>query len=81
MMNPRFDNIDYEFRPESYWKTLDGLNALLTNVKGTRRREMIRDFWKAGAIDQLEKDLLVDCLSEEQSSRLGKIHPSFMGGV
>src|SRR5207245_204761 len=30
--------------------------------------------------DQLEKDLLVDCLNEEARSRLGKIHPSFMGG-
>jgi hypothetical protein len=41
---------------------------------------MIRDYWKAGAIGELEKDLLLDCLSEEQRKALGRIHPSFMGG-
>jgi hypothetical protein len=56
------------------------LGAILVNVKGRRRREMIRVFWKAGAVDQLEKDLLLDCVSEEQRTGLGKVHPSFMGG-
>ena len=41
---------------------------------------MIRDFWQAGAIDELDQGLLVDCLSNEDRSGLGKIHPSFMGG-
>jgi hypothetical protein len=41
---------------------------------------MILDYWEAGAFGDLEKDLLHDCLSEEQRSRLGKIHPTFMGG-
>jgi hypothetical protein len=80
MINKRFDNIDYDFRPQSYWQISDPLGAILVNVKGKRRRKMIRDFWEAGAIGELERDLLVDCLSEEQRDRLGKIHPSFMGG-
>jgi hypothetical protein len=80
MMNKRFDNIDYDFRPQSYWEVSDPLGAILVNVKGRRRREMILDFWEAGAIDQLEKDLLLDSLDEKQRNGLAKIHPSFMGG-
>jgi hypothetical protein len=80
MMSKRFDKIDYDFWPKSYWEVPDPLQAILVNVKGRRRRQMIRDFWEAGAIEQLEKDLLLDCLSEEQRSCLGRIHPTFMGG-
>jgi hypothetical protein len=80
MMNKRFDKIDYDFRPESYWDVSDPLRAILVNVKGTQRRPMIRDYWDAGAIDKLEKSLLLDCLTEEDRANLGKIHPSFMGG-
>jgi hypothetical protein len=29
---------------------------------------MIRDYWEAGAFGHLEKDVLLDCLSEEQRS-------------
>jgi hypothetical protein len=77
----RFENIDYEFRPKSYWDPLDDpLLAILKNVKGMRRRQMIREYWEAGAIEELEKHLLRDGLSEEDRTGLGKIHPSFMGG-
>jgi hypothetical protein len=80
MMNKCFDNIDYSFRPQSYWDVSDPLQAILVNVKGTRRRQMIRDYWEAGAIAELEKGLLRDNLTEEDRVGLGKIHPSFMGG-
>ena len=76
----RFENIDYDFRPQSYWEAVDPLQAILVNVKGTRRRQMIRDYWEAGAIAELEKGLLRDNLREEDRIGLGKIHPSFMGG-
>jgi hypothetical protein len=39
-----FEGIDYAFRPESYWDVADPLGAILVNVKGTRRRQMIRDY-------------------------------------
>ena len=80
MMSTRFDNIDYDFRPESYWRLSDPLGAILVNVKGMRRRQIIRDYWEAGAIGELEEGLLPDRLSEEDRTGLGKIHPSFMGG-
>ena len=75
-----FEGIDYAFRPESYWDVADPLGTILVNVKGTRRRQMIRDYWEAGAIADLEKGLLRDNLTEEDLVGLGKIHPSFMGG-
>ena len=77
----QFKNIDYEIRSKSYWDALDDpLLAILKNVKGTRRRQMIRDYWQDGTIGELEQGLLRDCLSEEDRAGLGKIHPSFMGG-
>ena len=54
MMNKRFDNIDYDFRPESYWDISDPLEAILKNVKGTNRRQMIRDYWEAGRLPSLK---------------------------
>ena len=80
MMTKRFQNIDYEFRPESYSEVSNPLQAILMNVKGRRRREMIRDFWEVGSVDQLENPLLDDCLSGEVRRRLEMIHPTFMGG-
>ena len=49
----RFRNIDYRVRPESYWKVSNPLDAILVNVQGTLRRQMIRDYWEAGRIEEL----------------------------
>ena len=76
-----YAGIDYEFRPESYWATpSDPLVAILRNVKGRNRREMIRDYHAAGKLDQLSDELLSDSVSDEVRTSLGKIHPTFMGG-
>ena len=53
---------------------------VLRNVKGTIRREMIRDFYEQGRLDQLVPVLAADELSDEDREGLGAIHPSFMGG-
>ena len=76
----RYPNIDYGFRPESYWSDKDPLCAILRNVKGEKRRQMIIDYWDAGRLDELEADLLAEEVDEGIRDRLGKIHPSFMGG-
>ena len=76
----RYANIDYGFRPENYWSDEDPLCAILRNVKGEKRRQMIIDYWNAGKLDELEADLLADEVDEGTRDRLGKIHPSFMGG-
>ena len=67
-------------RPKRYWEHNDPLAEILANVSGKARREMIRDFWNAGAIDQIEDTLLKDDLNLEARESLGRIHPFFMGG-
>ena len=76
-----YDGID-EFRPESFWTAAsDPLDAILRNVKGGNRREMIRDYYAAGKLDELSDELLRDSLSDEARISLGEIHPTFMGGT
>jgi hypothetical protein len=68
------------FRPKSYWEHSDPLQAILSGISGTARRQMITDFWNAGKFDQLESGLLEDELDEGTRQRLGAFHPFFMGG-
>ena len=43
--------MNYDFRPDSYWSDeSDPLSAILKDVKGTQRREMIKDFWNQGSL-------------------------------
>lgn len=76
-----YAGIDYNFRPESYWAAArNPLEAALRNVKGRNRREMIRDYHEAGALEQLHENLLADTLDDRKRESLGAIHPTFMGG-
>ena len=50
------------------------------NVKGTDRRKMIRDYWNAGKLEELDEQHLLGSLDNEQRRNLGRLHPSFMGG-
>ncbi|HYZ74052.1 MAG TPA: hypothetical protein VE641_13295 [Chthoniobacterales bacterium] len=73
----RHPDIDYEFRPSSYWDPAnDVLQTVLRNVKGTRRREMITDFFHRGRPDELVSELTADELSNDARDILGKIHPT-----
>jgi hypothetical protein len=77
----RHPDIAYSFRHLSYWEIPGSpLELVLRNVKGKKRREMIRDFYEQGRLDQLVPVLAADELSDEDRERLGAIHPSFMGG-
>ncbi|MEN9595414.1 MAG: hypothetical protein RLY23_1897, partial [Actinomycetota bacterium] len=72
--------IRYAFRPQSYWEDADPLSAILRNVTGENRRRMITDYWNAGRLEELDSALLRDEPDDESRMRLGRIHPSFMGG-
>ena len=76
----KYRGIRYGFRPASYWSETDPLSAILRNVTGENRRRMIIDFWNAGSIEELDPALLSDEAPAGTVSRLGRIHPSFMGG-
>lgn len=75
-----YPGIDYAYRPESYSVLPDPLSQILSHVKGSNRRRMIRDYWNAGALDKLDDKLLKDTLTGDEIARLGRIHPSFQGG-
>ena len=77
----KYASIRYGFRPQSYWEDADPLSAILRNVTGENRRRMITDYWNAGRLEELDGALLRDEPDEESKLRLGRIHPSFMGGV
>jgi hypothetical protein len=56
-----YAGIDYGFRPESFWAPpSDPLETVLRNVKGRRRREMIRDYYAGGKLEELFDELLKD---------------------
>ena len=81
LQNKRFEFVNYEFRPDSYWNDeSDPLTTILKDVKGTQRREMIKNFWDQGNFDLLDDTLLKDELDDNERESLGAVHPSFMGG-
>ena len=80
---PEVDGVDLDFRPDSYWAPTDALGALLQNVKGQNRREMIGQVATGQSVispGTLGDELLQDSLAEQERASLGSIHPSFMGG-
>lgn len=77
----RYAGIAYDFRPKSFWPAAsDPLTAIIRNVEGQNRRQMIRDYYAAGKVVELGDELLKDSLDDESRKRLGRIHPTFMGG-
>ena len=68
---------DLNFRPSTYWETPD---ALLANIKGERRRRVIKELLDAGKVDELERWILAESLTEEERVALGRLHPALMGG-
>ena len=76
----RYPNINYAFRPESYWRETDPLGLILRNVKGENRRQIIRQYLAEGRLDELEPNILKDEVDDRTRLALGAIHPSFLGG-
>ena len=76
----QYPGIDYDFRPTSYWDDKNALAAILRDVKGTLRRQMIIDYWNAGQYEKLENELTQATISARLQYVLGRIHPTWMGG-
>lgn len=53
------------FRPKSYWAETDPLSAILRNVTGENRRQMITDYWASGRIDELDISILQDEIDDD----------------
>src|ERR1700730_2402409 len=75
----RHSDIDYEFRPSSYWEPpADLVAAVLRNVKGPERRAMIRSLLSRGRPAEVLPELSYAELSREVRKRLCGIYPSFI---
>lgn len=81
---------ELECRPD-YWNPTDPLAAILVNVKGQRRREMIADIvtgeaakyaTAAGMPPEVMSEVSPGLLQDEldDPGQLGFIHPTFLGG-
>ncbi|MEO7137434.1 MAG: hypothetical protein ABI037_06940 [Gemmatimonadales bacterium] len=76
-------SIDLQFRPGNYWDASDPLTAILANIKGENRRQMVRDFITGQApawLGEIDPDLLDDTLEVGVRNQLITLHPSWMGG-
>lgn len=75
--------IDLDFRPRSHWDHADPASAILQNIKGRRRREMVREVIEGNAapgLGGIEPELLEDEIDDDARAFLGRLHPLWMGG-
>jgi hypothetical protein len=72
--------IDLSYRPETYWPTDSLRQAVLGNIKGEVRRQILLKALKSGDADFPPEGLLKPTLEPGLRDLLGKIHPMFMGG-
>lgn len=75
-----YPEIDYSYRPASYWEDETPAQAILKNIKGDFRREEIRKALAQGSLEEIPQEVLRDTLSDKLRKATGRIHPSFMGG-
>lgn len=76
----RYPDIDYSFRPTSYWDEETPAQAILKNIKGDFRREEIRKALAQGKLEEIPQEILRDTISDKLRKATGRIHPGFMGG-
>jgi hypothetical protein len=68
------------YRPRDYFGRFDLQTTLLTQVKGTVRRQALREAIEAGQMAEVPEAIKSAALSEGVRQYVGSLHPSFMGG-
>lgn len=79
-MSVRKPDIDYAFRPASYFWPITRETHLIAAIKGERRRNVVRDAYANNTADRLSGHYTVPVLAEQDRRALGAVHPSYMGG-
>jgi hypothetical protein len=86
---PNRDDYPMEFRPASYWDHADPVAAIVQNVKGDLRRELIRDILTAGGekrahyeaiLGDLDDELYAPTSSDSFRARMALVNPHWLGG-
>lgn len=68
------------YRPRDYFGRYDLEAELMTRVKGTLRRKLLREAMESGNIDQVPPAARESALDEANRRMIGRIHPLYMGG-
>jgi len=68
------------YRPRDYFGRHDLEAELMTRVKGTLRRKLLREALESGNIDQVPPCACETSLDESSRQMIGRIHPLYMGG-
>lgn len=71
---------DLDFWPKTYWPKDSMRRALLGNIQGEARRQILERVLESGSDDCPPEGLLKPVLDPGLRDLLGKIHPMFMGG-
>jgi len=79
-MTTSSNNLDFEFRPETYWPESRTPEQLLTRIKGKVRRDMARDILAEEGFAGLNAFLAREELAGEDLFMWGRVHPAMMGG-
>jgi hypothetical protein len=68
------------YRPRDYFGRHDIQAALLTRVKGTARRDALREALDTGRINEVPEEIKSAALSPDTRQLAGSLHPHFMSG-
>jgi hypothetical protein len=73
-------DINYAFRPSSYFWPITRETHLIAAIKGERRRNAVRAAYANNTANRLSDQYTVPVLAEQDRRALGAVHPSYMGG-
>jgi len=83
MNDINLENIDLNWRPDTYWPESQNRDQLLSHIKGQARREITRQALDSGGLavlNDIGPDVASEVLSDPGREGWGSIHPSLMGG-
>jgi len=79
VLKNRFEGIDYQLRPASYWrKRGDPLDDILRQETGRKRRQIISRYWKEGRLDELDDTMEPNTRGFAEQNDPATFRPSLM---
>lgn len=72
--------LDFDYRPSTYFHPIDFVTWLRATVKGARRRAMLERYIASGQLDRAPELVLKAVLPDTERAAFGRMHPSYMGG-
>jgi len=74
-------DLDWDYRPASYWDHPDPVSAVVAGIKGQERRKAVRDAMNGVPGAELPpEEFRVDSLPPHLRRLVSRLHPAFMGG-